>query len=748
MASVTNFLKELRRRNVFKAGAAYVIVAWLIIQVAAITFPALQLPPWAITLVTVLILIGFPLILLFAWAFELTPEGLKPAEQIVLDGSISHISGRKFDFTIIGLLLIAIIFLVVENYVLEEEKPSPIAVTITEQVIEAKDETTVVVDDKSIAVLPFVNRSKSEDDVFFVDGIHDDILTQLAKIASLKVISRTSVMQYRDTRKTIRTIGDELGVATILEGGIQRAGNRVRINVQLIDANTDVHLWAETYNKELTAVNIFEIQEQIATEIANALRATLSLEEQERLKLVPTKNLDALEAYFLGKQRMVARTSDGLAEAVDYFQQAIALDADFALAYVGSSDVYQLQIGYSGLPKEVMNAKAEIAINKALALDDKLGEAYASLGLLKTDKGDHDGAEIAFKKALALNPNYATTYHWYGNLITAQGKLEEALALYLKGAELDPLSAILHAVIADQLVAMGRFEEGLTYHEKVIDIAPTSPIGYRGKGVYSWFVSGRLDEAARWLRKAYSFDPDNPQNNAMFAHLFWDLGDDRQAECWANRAVAMAPESYIPNSTLQLYYLYRGDETQSLEYARKALKIEPRASFSIPLASLRNHDVREGNFVKARDRYIEIFPELLEENKSKIDSLNFRAAIDLAAVLQKTGEYELADGLLNGSLRYMQNIQRLSVKGYWLRDVDVYTLQGKTRQALTALRQAMNAGYRGFWRYQLEHDPNLDSIRNEPEFQTMLEEIKADMAGQLARVKGMQHEGDVCVHTE
>jgi TolB-like protein/class 3 adenylate cyclase/Tfp pilus assembly protein PilF len=741
----SNFWEELRRRNVFKVGVTYAILAWLLMQLTVIAAPALQLPGWTLSLITYILIIGFPLILLFAWAFELTPEGFKPTHQVQDDESITSMTGRKFDFIIIGLLLVAVIFLVLHNYVLVEEASPPKITIATGAKTETIAETPVVADRKSIAVLPFANRSKSEDDAFFVDGVHDDILTQLAKIASLKVISRTSVMGYRGTTKNMKTIGGELGVATLLEGGIQRAGSRVRINMQLIDVDTDEHLWAETYNKELTATNIFEIQEQIATEIANALRATLSPEEQARIAAVPTKNLAALEAYFHGRQRMVGRTSDGLAHAVDYFGQAVALDPDFALAYVGLSVVYQLQIDYSGLPIDKMQAKAEATINKALALDDKSGEAYASLGLLKQNRNDLDGAEVAYKKALALNPNYAAVYNWYGNLKSEQDKPEEALAVHRQGAEIDPLSVVLNSNIAFQLTSLGRFHEALAQHEKTITIAPASPMGYANKAYYYWSVSGQLDEAARWLRTAHSLDSKNPQFHAFIAYLYRDLGDATQAECWTNRAIELAPENIFSNEAMQLVYVQRADETRALEYAHKVLNIgSPVGAMSLSLATLRNHDVQVGNYNDTRVRYAKIFPELLAD-EPRIGSINLFAAIDLAAVLQLTGENERADSLFNNSLAYIQGKQQIGDSGYGIRDVHIYALQGKTQQALTALRQAIDAGWRSNWRYDLEHNPNLDSIRNAPEFQTMLAEIKAEMAEQLARVKEMEKEGDVCV---
>ncbi len=264
-----------------------------------------------------------------AWAFEMTPEGLKRETAVDPAESITRVTGRKLDFAIIGLLVIAVVFLVVDNYVLESEPEQ------TEVAAEQVPAAEPIAREKSIAVLPFANRSANQADAFFVDGIHDDILTHISRISALKVISRTSVMSYRDTTKNLKTIGEELGVSTVLEGGIQRAGNQIRVNVQLIDAATDEHLWADTYDRRLTANNIFAIQSEIAKTVADALRATLSPEEQDRLATVPTENLAAYEAYLLGRQRLARETAAAFAEAVDYFQQAIELDPNFALAYVG-----------------------------------------------------------------------------------------------------------------------------------------------------------------------------------------------------------------------------------------------------------------------------------------------------------------------------------------------------------------------------------------------------------------------------
>ncbi len=299
---MAGLFEELKRRNVVRVGIAYLIAAWLVLQVIDLVLENVPAPPWVMQVILLLTAVGFPFALLFAWAFELTPEGLKRERDVDRSKSITPQTGRKLDRLIIVVLVIAVGILLTDRIWLRDagqEEPAA-QVTTTEPSSQSSR--------RSIAVLPFANRSNAADDVFFVDGIHDDILTQLAKISALKVISRTSVAQYRDTEKTMRVIGGELDVATIMEGSVQRAGNRVRINVQLIDADTDEHLWAEVYDRELTVANIFEIQTEMATAIAGALRANLTSDEQQRLAVRPTENLEAYEAYLLGRQRMTMRT--------------------------------------------------------------------------------------------------------------------------------------------------------------------------------------------------------------------------------------------------------------------------------------------------------------------------------------------------------------------------------------------------------------------------------------------------------
>jgi TolB-like protein/Flp pilus assembly protein TadD len=695
--------------------------------------PTFKAPEWVMQVFTFLVILGFPLALIFAWAFELTPEGIKRAQDVDPAASICRLTGRKLDFTIIGLLAIAVIYFAVDKFVLE-----------------AAPEQASVARERSIAVLPFENLSQDVTNEPFTIGIHDDILTQISKIRALKVISRTSVMEYRNTTKNLKTIGQELGAATVLEGGVQRSGDRVRINVQLIDAATDKHLWADTYDRRLTAANVFAIQTEIATAIADALRATLSPEERRLIEKIPTENMAALQAYFRGKERMEKRSSAALAEAVDNFNLAIELDPSFALAYVGLADSYMLQVEYSGLPLDETLAKAQVATDKALKLDDRLAEAYTSLAGIAVHRVNYEAAEAAFKRALELNPNYVTAYHWYSDLLRAPlGRRDEALELIKKAAELDPRSPIILGNVGYGYAGVGRFDESLVWLHKAIEIDPDFPAGYLGIGEHYWIVEGQLDDAVRWYRKGVSVDPGNPSLIALLGWLFLDLGDLDRAEYWIERSIELAPEGLFPNFTMQLAHLYRGDLSTSLEYGRRTFETNHYWSFwHYSFEPIRIHEMSAGRYLEARAALEKIAPELVNDDFPRVESNNYRAAIDLALILSKTGEQQPADRLLEGSLQYIQKIPRLGLFGYGIADVQIYALRGDKQKALSALRQAIDEGWRAHWWYYLKFDPTLKSLHDEPEYQAMIAEIEADMAEQLERVREMEQRGELVFPTE
>ena len=272
---------ELKRRNVFRVAIAYIVASWLLVQAADLVLDVIGAADWVLRSVVVLLALGFLPAVIISWVFEMTPEGVKKESEIDRGQSITHHTAKKLDMVTIGLLVAAIALVAIDRYLPESSIPedgaiSEVAALPDTSPSDSVTEQATVYAEKTIAVLPFANRSNQDDDLFFTDGIHDDLLTQLAKIHDLKVISRTSVMEYRDTTKNLREIGSELEVNTILEGGIQKVGNRVRINAQLIEVETDRHLWAESYDRELTAENIFDIQSEIAREIVRAVAIELT----------------------------------------------------------------------------------------------------------------------------------------------------------------------------------------------------------------------------------------------------------------------------------------------------------------------------------------------------------------------------------------------------------------------------------------------------------------------------------------
>jgi TolB-like protein len=311
----------------------------------------------------------------------------------------------------------------------------------------------------SIAVLPFENRSRAADDVFFVDGIHDDILTQLSKVSALRVISRTSVERFRKSDLSMQEIAKQLGVRSILEGGVQRSGDRVRINVQLVDAPTDAPVWAETYDRELIAPNIFAIQSELATAIAGELKASLTPAEQARASVIPTQSLEAWEAYQRGRQRLATRNTAAIRDAEGHFRKAIAHDSTFALAWDGLADTLVLQAYYGSRPKNERLTDAEQAVTRALTLEQNLAEGWASAGVIAYQRLDLEHAEQMLRGAIALNPNYAPAHHWLSMTLTDLGRRREALAMAESAVMLDPLSAVINNWLGNARDRVGRFDE-------------------------------------------------------------------------------------------------------------------------------------------------------------------------------------------------------------------------------------------------------------------------------------------------
>ena len=737
------FVKELKRRNVFRVAVAYLAGAWLFIEVSDTLFAGFGIPDWALRFVVIVLALGFIPTLVVSWTYEITPDGLKREKDLVRDQSLNYITAKRLDLLTIGLVAVAILFIFADRFWLNTRVASVTEVAAdseftAEPTVDGTAATASVADDapNSIAVLPFANRSANPNDAFFVDGVHNDLLTHIARNGDMKTISRTSVMQYRDSSKPIPQIASELGVSAILEGGVQRAGDQVRINVQLIDARTDDHLWAEIYDRQLTAANIFSIQSEIAGMIAEALRSNLTQAGQQRTGRAPTESLAALEAYYFGRQQTEKRLGPALEAAVEHFSTAVELDPNFALAFVGLADTYRLQSNYAGVPRSETEPKIEAAVERALQLDPLLGEAHASLANLRYWRDDNSGAEEAYLRAIELNPNYAPAYQWYGEWLSRQvERVEEALELSRKSVELDPLSPIIRVDYAESLEYSGRVDDALTQYLKAIEIDPEFVVGHRQLALLYWQQLGRLDEAVSHYIQADTIEPD-PDVGFQLALMFWDLGDEQQADRWFNRALAADDDSWFAVSVSAMIAIYRGDQSAAINFAGKAVDQQPRDSY--PQRILRDHDLGAGNPTAARDRYAVAFPELFDESGPDVQRGNVMAAVDLAYVLQSLGESDKAEQLLSGVESWLANDRILAGAPRNSMVARIHLLRGDEEGALAELRDVIDVGWREDWRFFLEFDAVLRPIRDDPRFQAMLENIRADMAGQLARLRARE----------
>ncbi len=709
-----SFFNELKRRNVYRAGAAYIVVSWLIIQVVETIFPAFGFGDSAIRIVVIAFTIGLVPVLIFAWLFELTLEGLKRDFEVDRTQSITPHTGKKLDRAIIVMLTLAVVYFAFDEFIIDSEHKAGM--------------------DTSIAVLPFRNRSAVAEDVYFVDGRHDDILTQLANLSGLdKVISRTSMEQYRGTTKPMPQIGRELGVATILEGGVQRAGDRVRINMQLINAETDEHLWAATFDRELTVGNLFDIQSEISREIVDALQAVLSDQDDTRLRSVPTISLEAYGEYVLGRKEMAKRTAHSLAQAQSHFERAIDIDPDYAIAYVGLADTFGLQSEYAGKTQEETFESRQAAIDQALELDPYSGEAYASLGDLLMQQGKLESAESNFLKSIELSPNYATAYHWYGNLLREAGRNGEALVPIRKALEIDPAAPVLTAVLSAIFASLSRFEEAQEVLNEGIARNPEYP-GFFSRMSTMLARQGRLGEAAIWMRHSNQLNGSNFYNRAFECRILIDLDEADSAQICLDdlrQAFPGYPEKAFARTVVPLNQS-RGQSQVAIDYLENLIRKTPDMAVRKLLADAW---VMNAEWRKARPVYEILAPSFYEDEKLVVDRSEVIIAIDVAATLRDGDKWEERAHLLAGqALRTMQTMSRVEMWdnasgiGYGFWDVLAHGIRGDDAKALAALRDAIVGGWRIEW--WILRMPAFGMLQTEPDWDALIAELEADITTQ------------------
>jgi TolB-like protein/Tfp pilus assembly protein PilF len=661
-----NILTELKRRNVYKVAIAYCVVAWLLMQVASQIFPFFDIPSWGVRLVVLLLIIGFPIALILAWAFELTPEGIKRTEDVDLSKSIRRKTGRKLDFT-------------QKNTEAESAEQAP-----------RSSESLA----KSIAVLPFENLSRDPDNAYFAQGIQEEILTRLASIADFKVISRSSTQLYRSKPRNLREIAKQLGVSSILEGSVQKAADQVRVNVQLVNAQTDSHLWADTYDRKLT--DIFSVESEIAKGIAAALQAKLTGREEQALAGKPTNNPEAYDAYLRGlsfEARSYSASSDfGLDEkAIASYERAVQLDPNFATAWARLSRLNATLYFWLIDTTAARRDAAKSALENAQRLQPNSPETLLAVGYYQyLVLRDYGPAKTTFEHVSKMLPGSSNVLSALGRIARREGHWGESIAYFEQALALDPQNVQLLDDTALTFAALRQSPAALKLYDRALDIVPNDPNWMASKAsIYQ--AQGNLAQAAKALSEI------NTQTGSWLA---------------------------VRIKINQLRLERNHGEAIRLLQARQASGIE-NVSKQVLLALTQRLD---GDTVDAKVTAEQMRDPLEALYKNQTENPLFAAALSFAnAVLGQK------DSALMGAERAVMlspsNKDRLRGPGFEEIQALIQTMVGENNRAIPALTRLLQTPYQSLFYLVipvtpalLRLDPIWDPLRADPAFQKLCEE--------------------------
>ena len=596
---------------------------------------------------------------------------------------------------------------------------------------------------KSIAVLPFVNMSQDPNNEYFSDGLSETLLHKLAQIKGLRVAARTSSFAFKEQNVDIRTIGEQLDVSTIIEGSVQKSGDRLRIIAQLIDVADGSHLWSKNFDRP--EEDIFAIQDEIAMEVAAALEVALLGEDAARLSEPSTGNLAAYDAYLKGLATFNQSTVAGWEQAVHHYRRAIELEPGNAPAHAGLATTYLFLFDWGLLSFEDARGKAERELTTALALNPESDAAYTALGFLKQIAADLQAAESAFEHALALNPSNAKAHRMFADmLIGSAGRPQEGLEHIEAARKLDPLQPVFAMTQILALSWLGREEESKAELAANLEQHPDDA-GVRWAAGWIAWQDGQRDEAVRWFRECAKRDPENPVWPSMIATSLIQLGADREAESWIDFAEAIGGGSYALLRARFRLGRFQGKPQRMRESALGLASGELRQTYLEYLDFyewLRWFQQEEPDLALAY--YERIYPQLLQQTPG-VNSFNYAAAVGLAQLKVQLGKRDEADRLLHAALAVAEKLPRRSTNPDTR--AMVYTLQGDHERALAELRSIIDRLATFGWRH-LEWEPVYEPLRSHPEFRALVSELKADktLELQLARLRELERNGELAVH--
>lgn len=718
-----SFIAELRRRNVIRMAGLYLVGAWLVLQVADTLLPVFEAPMWVMKAFVAFLVVGFVAALIFSWVFELTPDGLKRDADVVPEHSIAPQTAQRMNRAIIFILLLAVVYFAFDKFVLAPKREAALATKFVGTAQEkVSAETKTMNSDKSIAVLPFVDMSKAKDQEYFSDGLAETTLDMLSRVPDLKVISRTSSFAFKGKAMDVRDIGKKLGVAHILEGSVQQAGDTLRITAQLIRASDGAHLWSKQYDRKMA--DIFKIQDEVATEVVKAIQGALPAAEQQRMLGDNTANVEAYQEYLKGIALLPGRKVDDLRKAVTYFERAIEIDPNYARAYAMGSIALGLLGEYTTDTPE-MTSQRDRYLERALELSPDLGEAHIAKANRLRGIGDLAGAEKAYKRGIELSPSYSSGYQWYGELLFYElGEAKKGLPMFERAVQLDPLSPVVQLTYSNSLANIGRLDEAFASNAKLLADNPSLPIAIQQQA-FLFGQRGNLVQSLRARNQVIASEPSDPNFIEKCTTLleFGAIVEAKRCE----KELAMTGPISNNRRRLQAWLKYaEGDFAGALALTKRE---------NLSQSWQRAEYLRlTGKNDEALVIYQKKVPELFEKTLAPDIVLYPGDTVSVAAVFLQTGGVEKAQQLLRLGIKASESLPFAGTLGRGWTQVYAYGMMGEFNKACQVLADAADQGYiLNYW--MLMVDPVLEKLRQQHCFEKQFERIRAQAETQVSAAR-------------
>ncbi len=591
---MNGFFAELGRRNVVRMGALYAVGGWLTLQVADVLFGALSLPEWSLRMVLGMLILGFPVVVIFAWVYEMTPEGLKRESQVDRSSSVTPYTAKKLNGAIIWVLAVALVFSIGERYLGDHDTPDPAgqvadasSAMSDSEVNSQGSSVSSFADDEvpSIAVLPFVNMSDSKDTEYFSDGLSEELLNVLAQVPGLRVAARTSSFQFKGKTGDVAEIARQLRVSTVLEGSVRRAGDRVRVTAQLIKASDGYHLWSSTFDRQL--LDVFAIQDEIAEKVVESLRITLLGEQQQELTAGRTRDFEAYNQYLMARQLQAQGSYGSLTRAVELYEQVLDRDPDYRDARVALVETYVDQARTGQVSNAQLQSLAGPQLARVRQLDQEHGSEHADLLLFETEleiqgmlanfdsidnfAEQRKAISAKLEKVVALSPNNVRALMRLVQMWRFDGNVDETEALLQRARQLDPLSLDVGMAAVRLYVNADQWDKGLAEARRMQELQPGAPIGY-GMEARIEEDRGNFYAAMRATENARQVDPDDHELVVDIAELYLAMGDTERAAKAVEQATLMAPRAPETYKARMHLAVIQGKHQEALSIAREVLE--------------------------------------------------------------------------------------------------------------------------------------------------------------------------------